>query len=603
MKNPKRQMIIIRGENKTSEIKSCRYNPATQRMDVEFNDGRKQSYAYSDIERIMKSRALDPGMYRVSKDGREVLNIKSIYAFKGKHEIYWRICFEDGSKREYLKSELHIDEIRIDKEQAAEGFEDGYQIEDLLVQENEKTGGKKLAMHIDKCRKMFDDIKNGEYLYIRIERVAAEGDKVAVYIEEMPPEDTQYVRVSLLTDDMLAYDSEMFGIEDGAVLRDNYKPYFASFIVPLNDNRNDIEVIGDGWRIGRLISPRESDTNEAVLLNGFLETSASPVNYLDDKKLMVFTDRTIDKFVLDRINSTYDPNNFMISANKDIEKILNDAWKGDFPNTIDIYNVGHGNADYIKGSNHRILYDIGYNYRSFPGYQQSKYLRAVNAIRHLKPSCVILSHWDMDHIIGCAYAQQDVFSPKWIAPSLISSKDDKATPNSIRLAHYLKVLGNLCLVDRDQKNKLIATIACANDIEMKLWLGGGSSRLTPKNREGLMIEIIDRNKTYSHILLAGDVPYKCMPDILNNPIDFIHVPHHCSNMELDRLRSIPGKGVCAIISTNRKKCGGFNYDVNHHDELEKKFIEVINTIDNDAGDDEANLSIQINYPYSHYDTI
>lgn len=601
--NPRKYMIIINGEIKTSEIKSCRYNPATQKMDVEFNDGRKQTYAYSDVERIIKSRALNPAMYRVSKDGREFLDIKSIYVFKGKHEIYWRICFKDSSEREYLRSELQIDEIRIDREQSASRCKEIHRIVGSTVKGNNKAGGNKLAMHKDKCRKMFDKIKNGERLYIRIERVASEDDAEKTYIEEMSPEDTQYTRISLLTDDMLAYDSEMFRIEDGTVLRDNYRPYFASFNVPLNDNRNDIEAIGDGWRIGRLISPGESDTNEAVLLNGFLETSASPVNYLDDKKLLVFTDRTIDKSVLDRINSTYDPNNFMISDNKDIEQILNDAWEQDFPNTIDIYNVGHGNADYIKGANHRILYDIGYNYRSFPSYHQSKYLKAVNAIRHLKPSCVILSHWDMDHIIGCAYAQKDIFNSKWIAPFLVSSKDKKATPNSIRLAHYLKVLGNLCLVDRDQKNKLIATIACAYGIEMKLWLGGGSSRLTPKNREGLMIEIIDGTKTYSHVLLAGDVPYKCMPDILSNPIDFIHVPHHCSNMELDRLRSIPGKGICAIISTNRKKCGGFNYDANHHGELEKKFTEVINTSDNDAGDDEANLSIQINYIYSHYDAI
>ena len=36
MRNPKRQMIIIKGEIKTSEIESCQYNAATQRMDVQF---------------------------------------------------------------------------------------------------------------------------------------------------------------------------------------------------------------------------------------------------------------------------------------------------------------------------------------------------------------------------------------------------------------------------------------------------------------------------------------------------------------------------------------------------------------------------------------
>ena len=314
--------------------------------------------------------------------------------------------------------------------------------------------------------------------------------------------------------------------------------------------------------------------------------------------LLVFKNRAFDKATLDKINSAYDPYGFVFTSSSDIEKILNSAWAGDLPDTIDIYNVGHGNADYIRGKNHRILYDVGYNYRCFPGYCSTRYLKAATSIRHLKPSCVILSHWDMDHIIGCAYAEQGVFSKKWIAPSLVSKTDKSTSPNSVRLANYLKALDNLCLVDRNLTPKLIATISCAKTVEIKLWLGGGTSILTSKNREGLMLEIIDNNSSsnsYPHILLAGDVPYKCMPNNLKVPIDFMHVPHHCSNMELVRLGGIPGKGICAIISTNRKKGGGFNYNSNHHDELKNKFHVVINTIDSPSGDDEENRSIQIKY--------
>lgn len=325
-----------------------------------------------------------------------------------------------------------------------------------------------------------------------------------------------------------------------------------------------------------------------------METSASPVNYLDGK-LLVFKNKAIGKSILDKINGTYDPHKFVCTDRLEIEKALNNAWAGDLPKTIDIYNVGHGNADYIRGSSHRILYDIGYNYRSFPKYRNTKYLRAVNAIRRMKPDCVILSHWDMDHIIGCAYAEQSIFNPKWIAPYLVSGSDKNARPNAIRLAHYLKVLGNLYLVDREQQNKLIASISCANNVEMKLWLGTGTSILTPKNREGLMIEISDKRRFYPHILLAGDVPYKCMPNILTDPIDFMHVPHHCSKLELERLKSVLWKGSCAIISTNRKKDKSLNYDSRHHKKLEDIFDKVVNTIDSTSGDDEANLSVQINY--------
>lgn len=466
-------------------------------------------------------------------------------------------------------------------------------------QEVEVYGTERMG-HEEKCHRIFNDIINGERLYIRIERTVSEDESGKIYIEDISSEDTQYIRVSLLTDEVLEYDIEMFRREDRRELLNKYRPYFISFLVPLEDNRlSDIEFLRDGWHIGQFVNAEEFVTGEGVLLSGILETSASPVNYLDGR-LLVFTNKAIKKSLLDKINNTYDPHKFAYTSSSDIEKVLNNAWVGDFPDTIDIYNVGHGNADYIRGSKHKILYDIGYNYRSLPGYRHSKYWRAVDEIRKFQPSCVILSHWDLDHIIGCAYARQDIFSKKWVAPYLVSSKDQNATPNSIRLAHYLKILGNLCLVDRDQKNKLIATVSCARNVKMKLWLGSGTSILKVKNREGLMLEIYDEKDIYSHILLAGDVPYQCMTNMQKNPIDFMHVPHHCSNMELDKLKSIPGKGICAIISTNRKKDGTINYNHNHHRELVNKFTDVVNTIDNPSGDDEANLSVQINYRNSSF---
>lgn len=156
-------------------------------------------------------------------------------------------------------------------------------------------------------------------------------------------------------------------------------------------------------------------------------------------------------------------------------------------------------------------------------------------------------------------------------------------------------------MDREQTNKLIAKISCANDIEIKVWLGSGTSnKITPRNREGLTLEILDKKRRYLHVLLAGDVPYKCMNNLLTDPIDIMHVPHHCSSMELDKLKNLPSVGKYAIISTNRKKTGTLNCDSNHHDKLRKKFKEVLHTIDNPSGDDEANLSIQIDYKKRTY---
>ena len=457
----------------------------------------------------------------------------------------------------------------------------------------EKTYGEELDFHEQKCHTIFDNIKNGASIYINVEQNT---------LEEIEENGTQYVRMSILSDEILSYDIETFRIEGREEILNRYRPYFVSFIVPIRENKlKNIYAVGENWHEAKFINNEETVVEEGILLQGTLETSASPINCIEGK-LLVFQNKAMKKEVLDKINNTYDPYKFPKTDSKEIEKILNDAWSKDFPNTIDIYNIGHGNADYIRGAKHRILYDIGYNYRSFPSYNNSKYLKAVRSIRQLRPSCVILSHWDLDHIIGCAYAKQNIFCKKWIAPHLVSGKDKKASTNAIRLAHYLWVLGNLCLVDREQTNKLIATIPCRKNAEMKLWLGDGNTttRINRKNREGLIIQIYDKNNNLGDVLLAGDVPYQSMPDILKRNIDFMHVPHHCSKMELARLSAVPTGGIAAVISTNRNTDGDINCDEHHHDELEKKFCEVVNTIDNNTEDDEANLSVQIKWVKQNY---
>ena len=74
----------------------------------------------------------------------------------------------------------------------------------------------------------------------------------------------------------------------------------------------------------------------------------------------------------------------------------------------------------------------------------------------------------------------------------------------------------------------------------------------------------------------------------------MHVPHHCSRMELSNLRNLITKGNAAIISTNRKKDGKNNHDGKHHSELMRKFESVILTINPPSGIEEEKLAIRIN---------
>ena len=137
--NARYNMIIIKGEIKTREVVSCRYNRDTKKWDVEFNNGKKYSYGYLNVQKLKDPQILNPKMYRISRDGREFFNIKAIYVFTGKHESYWHICFNNGSTTDYRQSDLDIVESCFNHKQSANVFEYLKQIAALNDIKNEET--------------------------------------------------------------------------------------------------------------------------------------------------------------------------------------------------------------------------------------------------------------------------------------------------------------------------------------------------------------------------------------------------------------------------------------------------------------------------------
>ncbi|MDE7268031.1 MAG: DNA helicase, partial [Lachnospiraceae bacterium] len=121
--NTKKHLIILKGEIKTSEIKYCKYNAYTQKMDIEFNSGKSYPYAYSNVKWLKEPQVLNPKMYRISKDGRIIFGIEEIYVFQDTYEAFWHICFSNGSERDYLQSELKIIQSCLNQSQSGNVFE------------------------------------------------------------------------------------------------------------------------------------------------------------------------------------------------------------------------------------------------------------------------------------------------------------------------------------------------------------------------------------------------------------------------------------------------------------------------------------------------
>lgn len=162
--NTRKNMIIIKGQIRTAEVKFCRYNADKKMMDVEFNNGKRYSYAYSNVELLKEPRVLNPDLYRISRGGREFFNIEAVYVFKNGFGSYWHICFGDGTEKDYSESELNITESCLNQDQAKDVFEYIKQIAGLSNLKNEETGEKILAKRFKELSFVGNDTALAKYL-------------------------------------------------------------------------------------------------------------------------------------------------------------------------------------------------------------------------------------------------------------------------------------------------------------------------------------------------------------------------------------------------------------------------------------------------------
>ncbi|MCM1044335.1 MAG: AAA domain-containing protein [Candidatus Gastranaerophilales bacterium] len=162
--NTRNNMIIIKDIIKTAEIKSCKYNPDTKKWDILFKNDKAYSYAYTNVEWLKEPTILDPNIYHISREGKELFDIVAIYEFKGEHDFYWHICFGKGSERDYRKNDLNIVESCLSQSQAVNVFAYIKQIARLSDLKNEETGEKLLAKRFEKISFVGNDVALAKYL-------------------------------------------------------------------------------------------------------------------------------------------------------------------------------------------------------------------------------------------------------------------------------------------------------------------------------------------------------------------------------------------------------------------------------------------------------
>ena len=157
-------MIIIKGEIKTTEVMSCVCDTETHKWNVKFNNGKSYLYAYMNVEKLTKPDVLNPKSYRISREGREFFDIDAISVFRGRQESYWHICFKDGSERDYYEHDLHIAESCLNDKRSADVFQYIKQIAELSNIRNEETGEKLSPKRFDKITYVGNEVALAKYL-------------------------------------------------------------------------------------------------------------------------------------------------------------------------------------------------------------------------------------------------------------------------------------------------------------------------------------------------------------------------------------------------------------------------------------------------------
>lgn len=491
------------------------------------------------------------------------------------------------SNGEFGKVEIVFIKNRLSKPSIREVF-DG----DACFEQNIAAQCDSLQVHRHICNYIFKELKDvqsrGNRFWVKIDHDDSWMQDESGEPGEFEPGD--YMRLAVLSESTMTYDNNIFSrlsvLENEADRREvqeSYRPFFMEYYIDVTAldgrqrdfigrmireaeaaeeaERNGEEENGSrGWYSAYFAGEDETAGEGGILFQGVSAFSASPVECKGNK--IVIETAGLDPEIAAKIKDSY-----QIPAQRtpdaEIEKEIADVLCGVAFRGARIYKVGNGNCiwlyDQPEDGKKGLLYDVGMDNHIALRKQNPDYQRAFDEISRIKPTCVVLSHWDADHYKACVYCGRELFECTWIAPHCMD-----VSPNAQRLAKFLYLAGKLKLVDRSKDREI--RVSLDKNSTLHLYVGGKNrscfhngkklpkERLTAANCEGIAIEYENGITT---TLMQGDVPYQCLPNqagfTSKNPYDNLVVPHHGSKMDLTLLTSNnAGSGNAVICCTKGK---------------------------------------------------
>lgn len=396
-------------------------------------------------------------------------------------------------------------------------------------------------------------------------------------------EGKMYVLISIVNKNMIEADYEYFYSKNDKIseLQYIYKPYYYEFIAEIDSHQRKelIDLVTrtekDTWHLASL-ELNEPSTINAVVFSGIVEFSASP--FRECKTYLEFNNSEIEPDVLDKLNTLdkFDIGSYQYD-NDTLRNVLKEHLGVNDNRSINvkIYDVGQANCIYLRNGNpnQRVLFDIGLPKNLNGDRKKDNVKKSIKDIKRMKPSMVILSHWDMDHIKGVFLLERETFEKYWIAPGFVKG----ALTNSAKcLARYLNKNGRLLMVPEcnilDRKRNIY------QEGRVSLWKGDAKKHsLNNKNNCGLILVFdIDDNST----IFSGDCEYDSWPDRINLKCNKnLVVPHHGSKMGFSKIKN-PHVKRDAYISVGLDGRRYSHPDVCHQCLLKRAGYDIKSTLEN-----------------------
>lgn len=365
----------------------------------------------------------------------------------------------------------------------------------------------------------------------------------------------------------------------------NYYPYVYEFVTEtINKKEVDyLRELEEGWYKVDLFDLEDGKSPSEGGVVGTTLFGASPL--ISSSNRLVFNKSSKNDTLCKKLDVFYTEKNLGLIVSKFHNRANNlNKFSNLIPDDIKIVNgvvrsVGMANNMILemKGTFNKsctILYDLGKTH--IPDVlSRTEINNNINSFKHDRFNAVVLSHWDLDHILAVGdYNPKLLYSSSmvWVVPDIMLLNYSELTISAVRLACYIS--GRSTAYFSDNLNKELAV----GNRTFKIFQGKGAAARSAshQNNIGLLIEMIgDGNYTvfsdkaprttylqsvYNHpgaqrigVLLCGDCVYDNFPDVLpSEKYNIFGVPHHGTyKADPDKLIGV-NDGVAIICADDSK---------------------------------------------------